>query len=356
MNAEGKRSRAPGCVTKIPGVVLRLAGSFHGLEIGFPKIRILGLFFWSLAAATYPFTVLLYFYYTTFQTRDQVGLSDITSAFGAFNFMLSTLASIFTFIVNHKSVERLLAIDASSAVNVFVPLLCGIPFFLTCMSIISRTDEIVIFVGYVNYVTFDASMTIFFVLYMNVNSSVLGQLERLYQVTQKDNYSWNFLMREKLRIRQEIRVINSIFALPLALHYVQLFIGVIFDFAATMGHSMHPYEKSILMGSLFTYLVTLLRAAHMGSQITSKCLDTEFHLMTLAVHTTASRDTTERSEAINVLRFRGEWDALKVACFESSLENFIKYLSAMVTCVAVVLQFDYKVVRFITNLAKSHIE
>lgn len=43
----------------------------------------------------------------------------------------------------------------------------------------------------------------------------------------------------------------------------------------------------------------------------------------------------------------------RVACFSLALGNFFMFLSTTVTYVAVVLQFDYKVVRAITKLAAA---
>ena len=134
---------------------------------------------------------------------------------------------------------------------------------------------------------------------------------------------------------------------------MQLFIGVIFDFAAMMGQAMHIYEKSLLMASLFTYTVVLVKAAHKGSRVISKSLETESHMWTHLVTRTGLLSASERWEVAGVLRFREEWDALEVACFTSNLGNFSKFLSTTITCVAVVLQFDYKAVRCITNLARG---
>lgn len=348
-----KPSELQKCLGRVSNVVFRFACACHGLKTGFPKVRISGLIVWFIVAATSPFTVSLYFLHMTFLSEDQPGLSDVTGAIGAFNFMLSEFAAMFAFIFKHETVERLLQIDVRNGGDVLFPMICSIPFFITCASIINRMDNDAVMIGYANYVGFELSMTVFFMVHSNVSESILAQLKELHELTRKADVSWNHLLLEKLRIREQMALANSIFARPLAFYHIQVFIAVVFDFASIMGHTMHIHEKSLLMASLFAYLIVLAYAARKGSTILSQCVETEFQIWKLVVSRADLRQTGRQSEVIGIFRFREEWDTLQVASLTLTSRNFLVFLSTVVTCVAVVLQFDYKVVRTITGLAQS---
>lgn len=71
------------------------------------------------------------------------------------------------------------------------------------------------------------------------------------------------------------------------------------------------------------------------------------------VFTTAISLWSEAS--IKRIKFRDDWDSLRIDCFEHGSANFLRFMSMMTACVAVVLQFDYLVVRKINEIA-SHNE
>ena len=353
MKSSQQPSEAVRFSARLSSVVFRFVCSCHGLDLGFPRIRVVGIAFWLVVSASYPFTVLLYFRHQTHLTQDEVSLSDVMAAVGGIVYIVSTLASVNAFIVKHKKVERLLRSDPTAPEDVFVSMLCSAPFFVTCIGVISRAKDVVLLIGYMNYVSFDFSKIAFFIIYANVSSSLLARLGRLNKVIQRAGMRRDYLTREKLSIREDIMTVNSIFARYLSLHYVQLFVDVVFDFAAVMGDLLRNYEKAFLLASLCTRMIMLHQAARKGSLIISQCLDTEFQLWALGIDRPDVHKSATLWETMRVFRFREEWDTLKVACFTSSSANFFRYLSTVVTCVAVVMQFDFKVLRTMTNLTKS---
>lgn len=334
-------------------LIFRFCCSCHGLEAGFPKIRIISLVLWFFGTVFSPIAVAIYFLSTTLLSEDRVGLSEITGGLAAISYMLWTLATVNAFILNRKSVQGLVQSEGTKALDVLVPLVCSIPFLLTCLSIVCRVNRFPIIIGYVNYAGFKLSATVFSMVYANVGSSILSQLENLHELVRSRDVSWNFLLSEKIRIRKEIESVNSIFARPLTFQYVLMILGVTSDVAAVMGSTLRNLEKIVLLISTFTYLANLIYAAQKGSMVISQSVDTEFYVWTLVVSRVDVRDSERQWEAIGVFRFREEWDTLRVACFASDLGNLVSFLSATITCVAVVLQFDYKFARYITNSANA---
>lgn len=353
MKATHKNLGLSACLVSASGSLFRFICSCHGLEAGFPKIRILSLPLWFAAAVTWPFTVTIFFLYTTILSEDRVGLSEVTGAMAAINYLLVTLASMNAFIRNRKKVEGLLRGEATTVLDVFVPLLCSIPLLVTCLSLLCRVGSLPMIMGYANYIAFKLSATAFSMIYASIGSSIVLQLAKLDKLNRTRDVSWNYLLSEKFRIRKEIETVNSVFALPLTLHYSLLILGVTSDVADAMSSTLRYFEKILLLISSFTYLVSMAYGAYKGSLIMSQSVNTEFYIWTLVISRADERNSDRQWEAIGAFRFREEWDTLRVACFTSKLGNFILFLSASFTCVAVVLQFDYKVARYISSLTNS---
>lgn len=351
MKNESGHDGGSNCSLKLSSAIFRFLCSFHGLEAGFPCIRIFGLVFWVIGAATFPFTQSLYVLHATVLTTENKALSDLLVLFGGLNFMLTTFASMFTFIINHRVVENLIQTDLRNSRDVVMPILICIPFILTCVSILCRADDVMTRVAFANYLCFEISSMIFFMIYFNATGHIVVQLGKLRETVQRRRSSSSFVMRQKLRIREDIRVINSTFARSLALPHLQFFIGTTSTFVLDPYFSM--FEKALLIGTFLSGTMMIIRVAQIGSQIISQCLDTEFHLWSLRMNPENTQNRLEQSEMMEFLRFREEWDTLRVAWFTLNLGGLLQYVLSIITCVAVVLQFDYKVVRSITALASQ---
>ena len=86
--------------------------------------------------------------------------------------------------------------------------------FLLCYSALRRARETLIIIGYTNVAAIiHFATTAFFVT--NESRGLLVQLERLHEQMRRSRLSWNHLMREKLRIRRQIRSVNFLHQRPL---------------------------------------------------------------------------------------------------------------------------------------------
>ena len=331
--------------------IFRFVCACLGLEAGFPAISYLGLLFWSIAAATCPIMAALFAHYRT--TSDELSFLDVTSAAQGIIFVLTTFAFVYACIVHRSKVERVVQTEVVNASDVLIVILGSLPMFALCYSVLRRARETMIIVGYTNVIIFHFGTTAFFVIHTNASRGLLVQLERLHEQTRRSRLSWNYLMREKLRIRRQIRAVNFVFSSCLGFHYIGLFVATILTLGYVMGRGMRMHEKSVLLMNLLTYVATLLRTARQSSRIILQCLETEFHVWRLFVNRVDLPGDEKQSNAVDFFRFREEWDTLQVACFSANSANFAKYLCTVVTCVAVVLQFDFKVQRVLRNLAET---
>ena len=77
-------------------------------------------------------------------------------------------------------------------------------------------------------------------------------------------------------------------------------------------------------------------------------------LMSLSLqieHQLTKRFRSETPVELAVFRFREDYDVPQVSVFSHSVPNYLRF--ERITCVAVILQFDYKVVRKIPDLGES---
>lgn len=343
----------PICVIGIADVTLRFLCAFHGLQTGFPRVRRLSFVLWFVCVVTSPLTTWIYFYLTVYLATQHVSLSSITTTIAAFNFLLGTLFTIFVFIVKHDAIEKLLKSHVRDATDVFIPLACCVPSLTMYVSSLIRMNDVAVLIAYPNFMIFTISMTIHLMVHLNLINNVLQKLKRLHVSLGRAGGDWSSVALEKLRIRKDLQTINSLFALPLSMHFIQFYAAVLFNSAAMMGSTMRSYEDYLLLISGATPTVNLLLVACKGSRVVSQFLEIENLALSLSVTANTVSRNGKQLEAMNIFRFREEWDTVQALCFTLNIGGFLKFMLTVFTCTAVILQFDYKVVRSITSLAES---
>lgn len=342
-------------VASVPDVIFRSACAFHGLRCGFPRLRCFSLMFWFLTASVFPYAVGSYFYAITFGSADIVSLSEVTYAAGASMYLVSTYCSLYIFVLKRESIEGLLQRNSRKPMDVLLPLLCLIPHIGSTVYSIASMTNFGFILSHACFIIGDLSMMTFFMVYLDMINNLISRLQNLHKLSTKVGRDWNLVVLEKWRIRDAVQTINSFYSLPLSLHHFQLFISSTFYLKAIIGDLF-----GVGMVKLF-YLITavsinapIVIAAWKASTLVSHCYLTENHLLKLCgTRSWGSRDRDLNCGYARVLQFREDWDSLRVACFIFSKENILKFLSTMVTCVAVVMQFDFKVSRALATLAVS---
>lgn len=167
------------------------------------------------------------------------------------------------------------------------------------------------------------------------------------------------LTERKWKMREATRQLNSLLAVPLSLLYVQLFMLAIVAIGYTIFTHVSTLGAICLAVGHLGFGLQLFYVAHQSSALYQAYHDLESRLMQqsnqqLVLCTNSVNEEVDK--ALEVLRYREEWDALRLGCFGfvHNLRSFVSYLATSVTCVSVVLQFDYQVLRTIAQLAKRY--
>ena len=341
--------------SRICDLVFCFVCACHGLRTGFPGLRRAACIYWFISALSAPFTCAIYFYAMIIAPTKHVSLSQVISSVGLFNFMISAFASLFIFVVKHKNIEELLQSSGRNSADIVVPILAWIPFVVYYVIAMMTTRKIEIILGIVNYFNFTNSMTIFVMVYLDIINDLLLRLRKLHELCRATRIHFKALASEKSRIRGRIETINTYFAFPLAVQYLQIFIAFLYVFATLIRDSeskrLNGLGVQSLAGTLVGFLGAIFFIAWRASRLIAQCHATESQLMILAENDAGLRDSSQRMDLRDIFRYRQEWDSLMVGCFECSVSSLLRYMATVTTCVAVVLQFDFEVVRTINSLA-----
>lgn len=203
--------------------------------------------------------------------------------------------------------------------------------------------------------TLIADMTLldYFYLYDDAVSNIL-ELQADLQLSMETSsipMESNHRSRKWL-IRKHIRRVNKLFAFPLATFFSVLLPVVFFTFTQFFDHRLNPSESALVLVDQGCYLIQMFGIARKGSLVRSRGVDLEGFL---AQQSSPARFAFHsRAEVSSVFGMREEWDAMQILGFSLDVPNFFRYLGFCISFVAVVLQFDYRVVRAMNNLGRNY--
>ena len=344
----------PPVPTKLPfrnrltDVIFRFVCACNGLKTGYPKVRCLSLFLWFIVAMIFPYIVVNDFW--SMPSRRNVSFSDIIRVIGVLNFMVSTYSLMFAVMVKHESVEKLLQGGERDAGDTFKYCLCIFVFLLWTGYSSTKITDLTWAPGHSIFLSFDLLSTSFVMIYLDVLRKIRVQLEKLASLTRREKIDWDAVISEKMLVRDQIQTINTLFARPLATTYMQAFVIIFAVFVTVTIEETPLYEKVLQCSCIVIFIAEQLVTTVRASRIEALCLETEFQLQNLSARNFRQRRCAQR-DLIAVFRYREEWDGLKAGCYNLGTGGYLRLLSTMITCAAVVLQFDQKTLRALGELA-----
>lgn len=203
---------------------------------------------------------------------------------------------------------------------------------------------------------------IFHVIFFEAAFIIEMRCKSLLEALNSEKMALNDLMKKKWLTRKAIADFNRIFAIPLAVMYSQVTSGCVVMVSSVVMVASVPVTLACVSSEV-CLLITAYIVANRGSRLMTLLADIERCFL----HRLNRADLQDRlaehmhkqkwccaSIQMKVIGFDEKWDSLKVGCFVLSQRTFISYLATSVTCVAVGMQFDYKIVRMINDLAKRH--
>lgn len=196
---------------------------------------------------------------------------------------------------------------------------------------------------------------------LDATSVLEHRVKRLLVQLRAPSFKLDSLVKEKWIIRDQVSDLNKIFASHIMLFYMQisaLGIVVIETFVIETQSLVATVNSLIRVAPMGIGYVVAVR----GSKLISLLVEVErLGLLRLSQMNLCDKSLYFIGSGHNcpflqwqVLRFDGKWDSLNVGCFVNCLQTFISFLVSYSTCVAVVMQFDYKVVWVVKTLSEQY--
>lgn len=203
-------------------------------------------------------------------------------------------------------------------------------------------------VGSISYFLLSATARSSFLLYNYAMNDILGaQLQLKNAVKSGVRLDSKYIVSQKWKIRKRIRDVNGMFATPLAIYQARVPVTLIYLFWQAVDKGNTNLTKMFLFMFQCTFLNHLFVLSRKSSTLVAGGTGIEVHFMKQV----PDQNVLHHVNLLGVLRFREEWDVLQVAGFSLSTPNFLRYVGFCMTCVAVVLQFDYRIVRALNRLS-----
>lgn len=268
-------------------------------------------------------------------------LAEVTSEVGGFTYVLSGFFAMLVLARRSENIRILLRSDGRCFRDVIFPVLLASPFIVSGFRKIAMKNRFASICTEVLCMHPHLTLVSFFIIYGDILSNLTRRNLRILKSIREEQYM-SHSIAAKWEVRDGIREMNSLFTSTLALCYIEFFVAVVFLFAKLVGQTLSITDKLWLLVNASGIVLQLYLFSRMSSKFTSISLETEYHLL--------KRSLLETSPEVMVFRFREEWDVPRCAVFAQSVPNFLRYLASTVTCVAVILQFDFKVLGEIADL------
>lgn len=187
-------------------------------------------------------------------------------------------------------------------------------------------------------------------IYYDAVQALLERLRQIHRGTRKSVLEWEYLVSEKWKIRDQIDAVNELFGGLISAFYLQMFLSAAFAWAQAINSSARDLKMIFSAATFFCSISAHFVLAQRASAVRSRCGRTEAAL----TRRLQEDPTLQRVEwkPMEHLRLHDDLDSLRIGCFVHDKANFLRFLSVVATSLAVVLQFDYVIVRTINNLSE----
>lgn len=191
----------------------------------------------------------------------------------------------------------------------------------------------------------------FLSIYKDITSGLINDQRDIVESLRVGRANCLDSIAKKWTIRKRIRDTNLIFSGVLTIMYLLDFIAAIYILNAAILRRASWGEKAFLLLILCLRPAQNFGLARQCSELRSWCLEAD-RLLLVQLQDKRMCEKCHRDTSA-VFRFHDEWDVLKIGYFSHSAENFVKFLATALTCSAIALQFDYKMLRELTASSEN---
>lgn len=346
-------SKARAFHTTAADSIFRILCAVHGLDNSIGMLKHFRWLMWLVTFPSMPVVIPLYFFHLNGKARAG-GLADLASASGGLLYVCTNCYFLVKLHANRHIVQSLVQAQGRSPIYVFLPLCASSPFIVICFRRMLKATSLWIAVGHGCSILLETTFMTFFMLYFHIVGNLLDRHRKLSASTSEVGVNVDDVVFEKWDIREKTQMVNSVFAYVLALHYLQFFEVFLYECSSFFEPKMDIVERALQLPNFVLFVLELFHTARQGSMLAAHCSNSEREFWR-RFRNRLNENTCHLplSEILDILRFRKQSDALRVACFDSSIGNYFGFLSTAITWAAVILQFDYKVVHEIQSLAKN---
>ena len=207
---------------------------------------------------------------------------------------------------------------------------------------VALSESLVLMSSKIFDVFFETPTAVFMIVYLDAINKIVERSTNFIERMQDRRAMLAHLIAEKWDLRNQIRECNGNFASLISAFYLQSAFGIVFLIGTLMENEADLVDCFLMAFNTAVYLLICLHSANKSSLLESQCFETE--RVVLTHFWDENPCSCSEVDLARIFRFREDWDCLRVGCFVHNSRNFWKTISTLFTAVAVVLQFDFKVV------------
>lgn len=307
------------------------------------------LFIWCCVSTFRTWFAISKVYVVFLVNKEVIGLAKIMMVFGGCALTLTTTYNSFVFVRKGESMRKLLRSEGRSLRDFLLPTIFVILNNASPLWVLGSSNYYEGTVAVIYMLCDTITMSGFFCVYTDILESIFQRHENiLLSVQSLPKQAESSIVVKKWQARRIIRETNALFAVILSMYYIQAPLIFVIGLAQTMEQTSKLGDSCMILLVLCSFVGLLWLGAIRCSAIASACCGTE-HVFAEAIDSCDSICRRCQKQHLRVLAYREDWDSLKMAFFSQNAPNLVGYLVTCMTCVAVVLQFDIKVVRNMAN-------
>ena len=266
-------------------------------------------------------------------------------------YVVSAMCTVSFFFRYRQSVAPLLQRNGRVFRDVAPFVMCALPTLGACIRALISTTQTRRILSRIAFLGMETTMATFIMVYLDVVNNIVTKSNHLEAKSRDPGSSLDELVTMKWEIRDKIWESNRLFSMPMGGYSIISSLTLLYYSAKVAGSDGDAAVRFQNAGNGFAYLLMYLLLANRSSLIEQSDLETHDNILKRLYREEVSRYA--RNDFLEVFSFREEWDVLRVGCFVHNIKNFWRFLSHIITIVAVTLQFDYKLVRNLGNLGEN---
>lgn len=154
-----------------------------------------------------------------------------------------------------------------------------------------------------------------------------------------------------MELRHRIQKANRSFAWLLALYHSQIFLSAVRAAMNFLEPKSTYLDRILIVLGKLALIFQLFDLARKSSELERLCVGIEQRFSDGLQSGVGDQDGLR--QMLSVMRYHEDLDALGNGCYQLGTQRFMGFLITSVTCTAVILQFDFRIARAVTDLSVS---